>query len=278
MRSLAFGLKCTVPLECCILFVSKGTDVPLSARRLGRGVIRGLRLPAALALDVAGGGPFADDGGVAFEEVVDEGVEALADAHAGFDEFVEFVACAAVFLSSGALGVLGIFEVFDAVAEGVLEVVLQAVLDKGVVQREVGDGFDEGAGDAGEFGVVVAVGHAEAVHDLGALEVFGDGGGGAVPLAQVAGEGVAQDATGGGADGFSAALLFGDYRGDAAGEDGEFAEFGAGFGLGLFTSDAVGGGIGEVGGLGFAEGVHVVETSGAGEFAVVHRNGMSLVT
>ena len=46
----------------------------------------GLRLPCALALDVAGGGPFADEGGVAFEEVVHEGVEAFAEAHAGGDE------------------------------------------------------------------------------------------------------------------------------------------------------------------------------------------------
>ncbi len=39
-----------------------------------RGVSVVLLFTATLALDVAGGGPFADDGGVAFEEVVNEGV------------------------------------------------------------------------------------------------------------------------------------------------------------------------------------------------------------
>ena len=41
--------------------------------RCGASARCGLRLAAALALDVAGGGPFGDDGGVAFEEVVHEG-------------------------------------------------------------------------------------------------------------------------------------------------------------------------------------------------------------
>ena len=243
----------------------------LRGRRRGRGAGRGrLRLARALALDVAGGGPFADDGGVAFEEVVHEGFEALADAHAGGDEFAEGVGGAGGLLAGGALCALRVLEVGDALVEGVLEIVLQAVLDEGVVQREDADRLDEGAGGAGEFGVVVAVGHPKAVHDLGALEVFGDGGGGAIPFAEVAGERVAQNAAARRADGSSAALLFGDFLADGDVERVEFAEFCAGFGFGFFLSVAVGGGVSDVGGVGFAEGGHVVEAVGAGEFAVIH--------
>ena len=222
---------------------------------------------------MAGGGPFADGGGVAFEEVVDEGVEGFAQAHAGFDEFVEGVSGTNCGLAGGALVVFGSLEFLDALVEGVLEVVFEAAFDKGVVQGEVGDGLDEGAGASGEFGVVVAVGHAEAVHDGGALEVFGDAGGGAIPVAEVAIQGVAEDAAIGGADGFAAALLLGDFLADGDGERVEFTEFRAGFGLRFFLSGAVSGGIGEGGGLGGAKGGHGVEAFGAGVFAVVHRSG-----
>ena len=99
---------------------------------------------------MAGGGPFADVGGVSFEEVADEAIEDFAGGHAGFDEFVYFVACSALLLAGVALVFLGAFKFYDALFQFVLEIVGEALLDEEVVEGEVGGGFDEGAGAGGE--------------------------------------------------------------------------------------------------------------------------------
>ena len=80
-------------LRECLVSVHCGgkAGARLWFRRGRRPAHCGLDLACALALDVAGGGPFADDGGVAFEEVVHEGVEVFAEAHAGGEEFAEGV-------------------------------------------------------------------------------------------------------------------------------------------------------------------------------------------
>lgn len=103
----------------------------------------------------------------------------------------------------------------------------------------------------------------ETGHDLGALELFGNGRRGAAPFTKIPGEGVAQNAAAGGADRFAAALRFGDFLVDCDGEDIELGEFCAGPGLGFLTSIAVGGEFREGGGFGLAKGVHLVEAGRA---------------